>query len=121
LPQRHLKLQLINFYKEKYMSPSRNPRALAPLLLCWLLACVSPAHGSLDPDQVWTASGGQVRLELRADYLPDFGLELVHEGQRVSRVVSVDRTFNVADNLVIEAPYGNFERIRSGEIRLDTG
>jgi hypothetical protein len=103
------------------MSPSRNPRSFAPLLLCWLLVCAGSAMGSQDPRQVWTATGGEVRLELRADYLPDFGLEIVHQGEPATKVVRVERVFTPADHLVIAAPYGNFERLISGEIHLDTG
>ena len=103
------------------MSPFRHPQALAPILLCWLLFWVGPSQAGLQAEQVWTASGGEVRLELRADYLPDFGLEIVHEGESATRVVGVERFFTASDHLVIEAPYGNFERFVSGEIRLDTG
>ena len=103
------------------MSPARIFQVIVALLSCGLLFTAAPAEVSLDSRQVWTATGGQVQLELRADYLPDFGLEIVHEGRPIERMVGIEHVFVKTDHLVIEAPYGNFERIRSGEIRLDTG
>ncbi|MCH8476481.1 MAG: PQQ-dependent sugar dehydrogenase [Wenzhouxiangella sp.] len=93
----------------------------AAVLLLSLLAVGGRVHAELDANQIWTASGGEVRLELRADYLPDFGLEVIYQGQPVSQVLSVARGFSSVDHLVIEAPFGNFEGMRSGHMRLDTG
>lgn len=104
------------------MRPGRHPLPiLAAVWLCWLILWVGPSQAGLPAEQVWTASGGEVRLELRADYLPDFGLEIVHDGQTATRVVGVERVFTASDHLVIEAPYGNFERFVSGQLQLDTG
>lgn len=89
--------------------------------ICLFLLFSVPASSEVDPLQVWTASGGEARLELRADYLPDFGLEIVHEGVPAREVVAIRRALTGSDHLVIEAPYGNFEGFVGGEIRLDTG
>ena len=91
------------------------------LALGWLLCAAGPASGELDPRQIWTGSGGEVRLQLRADYLPDFGLEIVYQGEQTAQVLNIERVFDELDYLVIEAPFGNFERLSEGEVRIDTG
>ena len=90
------------------------------LALGWLLSVASPVSAELDSRQIWTGSAGEVRLELRADYLPDFGLEVVHRGEQTARVLTIERAFSELDHLVIEAPHGNFERLSAGDVRLDT-
>lgn len=42
-----------------------------------LLSLPVPLRAQTDTTQIWTASGGEARLELRADLLPDFGVEVV--------------------------------------------
>ncbi|TVQ28334.1 MAG: hypothetical protein EA370_16755, partial [Wenzhouxiangella sp.] len=88
--------------------------------LGWLSIVASPVSAEMDSRQIWTGSGGEVRLELRADYLPDFGLEIVHRGEQTAQVLTIERAFSELDHLVIEAPYGNFEHLSAGAVRLDT-
>ncbi len=74
-----------------------------------------------DSSSVWPAAGGQVRIELRGDYLADFGVE-VADGSRPqpARYSSQWPVGEASGTLWIFAPFGNFEWISGGQIRLET-
>ena len=58
-----------------------------------------------DPSTVWPASSGQARMELRGDYLIDFGVEVVQAGQLQAERLTAPAS--VGDGrLWIYAPYG---------------
>jgi len=70
-----------------------------------------------DPSTVWPASSGQARMELRGDYLIDFGVEVVQAGQLQAERLTAPAS--VGDGrLWIYAPYGNFEAFSGGELAI---
>jgi hypothetical protein len=94
------------------IAPGRTPAEPSPG------ADPSPQAG--DALQTWTASGGEARWQLRADFLPDFGLEVLEHERVVRDLVDAQHLLGDRDHLVLEAPYGNFERFLYGAVHLDS-
>lgn len=79
-----------------------------------------PAWDQEDPTEVWSTWGGAGAVELRADYLPDFGLDvLVGDTARRSRI---ETNIQVRDlgSLSVHAPAGNFAAFLDGRLDLVT-
>lgn len=74
-----------------------------------------------DPTAVWSTWGGAGRFELRADYLPDYGLEIVVEGRAASDVVADRVEVRDLGSLSLHAPAGNFAEFLDGRLQLATG
>ena len=72
------------------------------------------------PAEVWSTWGGAGEFELRGDYLPDYGLEIVVEGRSADDVVR--DTVDVRDlgSLSLHAPAGNFAGFVDGRLELVT-
>lgn len=88
------------------------------------LICLANVRAeSLDEAQVWPAGQGQMTLELRGDYLPDFGLELFHEGRPVTARTTLDFPVEPLVALRIHAPWGHLESLdqTSGRLQVQTG
>jgi len=91
-------------------------RFLLPALLC--LGLTDPAVArdwAPDATSAWPAGKGSGAIQLRGDYLPGFGVELLKADKPVP-----DRRFlslEVADNqLWLYAPFGNFEGFTGGAL-----
>lgn len=78
-----------------------------------------PPAWQSDSTTSWPASGGEARLELRGDFLPDHGIEVVQGvGRRHERFTAPVPVMGGA--LWIYAPFGNFEGFSGGELVLAT-
>ena len=92
------------------------------VLLSMMLLTPAAAQEARSQDQaeVWSTWGGAGQIELRGDYLPDYGLEIV-VGARSADDVVVD-TIEVRDlgSLSLRAPAGNFEGFVDGRLELVT-
>lgn len=73
-----------------------------------------------DPAALWSTWGGAGQFELRGDYLPGYGLEIIVDGKSASDVV-VDR-IQIRDlgTLSLRAPAGNFAGFVDGQLELLT-
>lgn len=92
------------------------------LLLMLLMAAPAVASQSLftpDPSMAWPAGSGEGRIELRGDYLPDFGVDVFDAGAaRKERFQT--RSIVGAGPLWVYAPFGNFEDFTGGHLELKT-
>ncbi|MEN1729584.1 MAG: hypothetical protein AAGJ52_14195, partial [Pseudomonadota bacterium] len=90
------------------------------LALAW--AAPSPANDlpwDTSPSSAWPAGPGQARMELRGDYLKDFGVDVV-DGARV-QTERIVRQVSVNDGrLWAWVPYGNFEAFNGGSLSIST-
>ena len=73
---------------------------------------------TLDSRQVWTATGGQVEVDLRTANPGIFGVQIRHRDRLLSADEWID--FRVVGNpdLRFLAPFGNFERFEGGRMAL---
>lgn len=90
------------------MNARRACRQLIALLL--LMAVAMQAQGSTP----WLAQGGHLELELRGDYLPDFGLEIDIDGQRLDRHATFDFALDSIEPLRLSAPFGHLQAVEPG-------
>jgi hypothetical protein len=105
------------------MPPPENP-AMKTRIILLLLCALAPAPLLADrlpfePDHTnsWSAGSGQAELELRGDYLPDHGVEVLQRG--VARLERFRTSVSVGDGrLWIYAPFGNFEDFTGGYLNL---
>lgn len=72
-----------------------------------------------DPSMAWPAGSGDGRVELRGDYLPDYGVEVIEAGQ-VRNERFQTRSQVGAGPLWVYAPFGNFEDFTGGQLELTT-
>ncbi len=88
------------------------------------LALILPAQASRlpwesDPSTAWPAGGGSGLLEIRGDYLPDFGVEVLVDGEfrreRLSTPVAVE-----SGPLWIYAPLRHFSGLVGGNLQIRT-
>ena len=79
----------------------------------------SPETWHPDPTAVWSTGPGEGRLELRADYLPGFGVEIQADGRvqqdRFTRALHIKTS-----QLWLFMPFGNFEGFSGGDIHLSS-
>ena len=73
-----------------------------------------------DPTAVWSTWGGEGTLELNAEYLGDFGLEVIVDGELKSVRVSEDLIIQNLGSLSLLVPQGNFESFKDGQLSLTT-
>jgi hypothetical protein len=99
-----------------------------PSVLRWILAlCLFAAAQSgqaerPDPKQVWQTDGGRMTLEIRGDFLPDFGIEVLHQGEPVNSRKKLRFTVEQLEAIKIHAPWGIFHSLLqdSGRLWADT-
>lgn len=94
---------------------------LNPLVLIALL--LSHAGLAAEATQVWRAHGGYLELEIRGDYLPDFGLQIEHEGRVVLGRERLAFVLQSIEPFELRVPYGNLEALETsvGSVRMLTG
>lgn len=91
------------------------------LIAAGFIAFALPAlAGDIDPEQVWSAGGGSMTLEIRGDYLPDFGIEILHHGRPVTDRERIDFHVSEIEPMRLHAPRGNFEGLQHDRGRLAT-
>ncbi len=72
-----------------------------------------------DVSTAWPVGSGQGRIELRGDYLPDHGVEVIESGLvRGSRFETRARIGK--GPLWVYAPFGNFEDFTGGSLEMET-
>lgn len=76
------------------------------------------AADDIDERQIWSAGNGHMELEIRGDYLPDFGLEILHHGEPITTRKRIRFPVREIDPFRLEAPRGNLESLRQSEGRL---
>ena len=88
-----------------------------PSVLRWILAlCLFSAAQSgqaehPDPKQIWRTDGGRMTLEIRGDFLPDFGIEVLHQGEPVNSRKKLHFNFEQLEAIRIHAPWGIFDSL----------
>jgi len=93
--------------------------SLLPFLLIAPLSAADDLPWDTSPSTAWPAGPGQARIELRGDYLKDFGLDVL-DGSRV-RNERMSAPARVEDGrLWAWVPYGNFEAFNGGRLSLTT-
>lgn len=79
-----------------------------------------PGNDQPDSTAVWSTWGGAGQFELRGDYLPDYGLEIVVDGRSTVEVVRDDIGVRNLGALSLLAPAGNFAGFVNGQLELVT-
>jgi hypothetical protein len=74
-------------------------------------------------DQVWQAWGGTMELEIRGDYLPDFGIEVLYQGQPVTTRERIQFQLHSVEPFRLLVPFGNLEAVDPsvGLVTMQTG
>jgi len=92
---------------------------LLAFMLCAPLLAADELPWDTSPSTAWPAGPGQARIELRGDYLKDFGLDVVYEAR--ARNERLTAPAQVEDGrLWAWVPYGNFEAFNGGRLNLTT-
>ena len=104
----------------------RKRLVFSGMSLTTLVACVLLTAGvglAASDTQVWRAHGGYLELEIRGDYLPDFGLEIEHDGRVVTAREMLTFVLQSIEPFELRVPYGNLEALETsvGSVRLKTG
>ena len=104
----------------------RKQSVFAAILLSNLVlvaVLVADAGFAGESTQVWRAHGGYLELEIRGDYLPDFGLEIEHDGRVVTAREMLTFVLESIEPFELRVPYGNLEALETsvGSVRLQTG
>ena len=102
---------------------------LFAIVFAWALALpvqagsIAASLENLDHNQVWTAHEGTMELEIRGDFLPDFGLEITHHGQPITDRQRISINVREIEPVRVLAPYGNLEALDqdSGRLEIRTG
>jgi len=78
---------------------------------------------SLGEEQVWHAWDGTMELEIRGDYLPDFGIEIFYHGQPVTTRQRIEFQVDSVEPFRLLVPYGNLEAVdpNVGLVEMQTG
>ncbi len=98
---------------------NRKPFSLRwAVLLCAVVAAQAAQAGQSDPDQVWPTDGGHLTLEIRGDYLPDFGIEIVHAGKAITMRQRLQFPLAQVEPVKVYAPRGIFRSLVQGSGRL---
>lgn len=92
--------------------------ALGMLTLGSAVANEPPAE--LDSTALWSTWSGQGEMELRGDFLKDFGVEVVVGSDRVLERTRQGLAVQNLGSLELYAPAGNFARFTEGRIDLAT-
>lgn len=93
--------------------------ALCGFLLPALAAEEAPRN-ERDPSAIWSTWSGAGEFEVRADFLPDYGLEIRNNERRLDDRVWVDFEMLDLGSLSLYVPYGNFEDFEGGRLNLRT-
>ncbi len=93
------------------------------LLLGALVVAAPGQTQQPDPKQVWQTEGGSMTLEIRGDFLPDFGIEILHRGEPVTTRQRLHFPVSQAEPMKVHAPWGIFRSLLqdSGRLTVDTG
>lgn len=96
-----------------------NLRGLSTLLLL-ATACLAQLiwAGSAYSEASLQAGAGSLTLEMRGDYLPDFGIEILHGGQPITTRKQLRFRVDATEPVGIDAPRGVFEALKPGSGRL---
>ena len=78
---------------------------------------------SIDERQIWSAGSGHMELEIRGDYLPDFGIEVLHNGEPITHASASAFPVIEIEPLRVNAPWGYFDSLvgDSGRLSVQTG
>lgn len=95
---------------------------VAAVLVC---AAFVPARADvpeiiIDPTARWSAQSGEMRVELRGDFLPDYGLEILVGGSSLARRASQLYPIRDSGSLTLYAPYGHFQGFIDGTLDVRT-
>ena len=103
------------------MQPSGMYRLLLIIALCMQGAQPSSAAAWMQAAQsAWPTSGGEGLLQLRADYLPAFGITVLDDGAPVRGRHNAPLSI-VDGRLWLYAPFGNFEAFSGGRLAAASG
>lgn len=89
-------------------------------LLCLGFSAVASERTEEDPAAIWSAWGGTMEFELRGDFLPDYGLEIVRDGRRVTSRARMAYTIRDLGSISFDAPFGHFRGFRDGRVEVAT-
>lgn len=101
-------------------------RNLPAMRWCILLWAISISQGATaqepDPRQVWSAEKGSMTLEIRGDFLPDFGIEILHQGRRITTRERLRFPVGQIEPMQVHAPWGIFRSLiqDSGRLSIQT-
>ncbi|NBD95701.1 MAG: hypothetical protein GVY11_04400 [Gammaproteobacteria bacterium] len=70
------------------------------------------------PESVWQARGSQMTLEIRGDFLPDFGIEIRHQGEPITTRKRLHFPITTIEPMKVHAPWGIFRSLIQGSGRL---
>lgn len=70
------------------------------------------------PNETWRAGSGSMTLEIRGDYLPDFGIEIFHEGRPITGRERLHFQLDPVEPIGVKAPLGIFQSLIPGSGRL---
>jgi hypothetical protein len=92
-------------------------------ILIGFLGCLCIADHAIgqasDETQLWQAGSGEITLELRGDYLPDFGIEILDAGRAIDDRRSLSVELVAAESLAVRAPWGIFDSLTTDRGRLE--
>jgi hypothetical protein len=83
-------------------------------------AAANEAPAELDSTALWSTWSGQGEMELRGDFLKDFGVEVVVGDARAAERTLQDVAIRNLGSLELYAPAGNFVRFTDGRLDLAT-
>ncbi len=90
------------------------------IALPMLSIAAEPANDRPDPTEVWSTWGGAGDMELRADFLPDFGLEILISGEARNTRSTTPLQVRDLGSISVYAPNGNFEDFDAGRLTITT-
>ena len=106
------------------MHRNQRTRFRVACLAFGLIVLTLSAHSqAVSSEQIWSAYGGNMELEIRGDYLPDFGLQIEHHGRPITRAERIGFVVEPIEPFQLLVPYGNLEALDPtvGLARLHTG
>lgn len=73
---------------------------------------------SPESQPVWRAGAGSMALEIRGDYLADFGIEILHQGHPIAGRERLQLKVESIEPMAVHAPWGIFDSLVPGNGRL---
>lgn len=73
-----------------------------------------------DPTARWSTWSGEMRMELRGDFLPDYGLEILVDGRPLTSRSGQAYSIRDLGSLSLYAPYGHFQGFIDGRLDVST-
>ncbi len=94
---------------------------LAVLTMAFHVWALDPE--ALGDEQIWHALNGTMELEIRGDYLPDFGIEISHHGELITSRQRIEFQLDSIEPFRLLVPYGNLEALDPdvGLVEMRTG